>query len=55
MRIKEKIREYQRVLQVARKPTKEEFIATAKICVIGLLLIGIVGFLIFLIFVLLGI
>jgi len=53
MQIKETIRHYIRVLQIARKPTKEEFTTTSKVCAIGLGLIGVVGFLIFMLFVLL--
>lgn len=53
--IKAKIREYRRVLQIARKPGKDEFISSSKICAIGILVIGLIGFSIFIIFVLLGI
>ncbi|HDD35641.1 MAG TPA: protein translocase SEC61 complex subunit gamma [Candidatus Desulfofervidus auxilii] len=53
--ISEKIREYKRVLQVARKPTKEEFVMSGKICAIGTAIIGAAGFLIFLLFVIVGV
>lgn len=53
--IKSKIREWRRVLQIARKPTKDEFINSSKICTIGIFLIGLVGFAIFAAFVLAGI
>jgi protein transport protein SEC61 subunit gamma-like protein len=43
-RIKEKLENYRRVLTVARKPTKEEFQETAKITGMGILLIGVIGF-----------
>lgn len=39
---------YGRVLKMARKPTNEEFIKTSKITGAGILLIGGLGFLIFL-------
>jgi protein transport protein SEC61 subunit gamma-like protein len=55
LNFKEKIREYKRVVTVARKPTKDEFVTSSKICAIGIFIIGIVGFIIFVIFVLLGI
>ena len=42
------IKRYLRVLQVSRKPTKDEFVASAKISLIGLLIIGLIGFGIFL-------
>jgi protein transport protein SEC61 subunit gamma-like protein len=38
--------ECRRVWQVTRKPTKQEFSATVKVTGIGILLIGLVGFLI---------
>ncbi|MBL7160922.1 MAG: protein translocase SEC61 complex subunit gamma [Candidatus Aenigmarchaeota archaeon] len=50
--IKTKLREYRRILQIARKPGKDEFVTSAKVTSIGLLVIGIIGFVIFLIFVL---
>jgi protein transport protein SEC61 subunit gamma-like protein len=40
---------YGRVLKMARKPTNEEYIKTSKITFLGILLIGGLGFLIFLI------
>lgn len=52
--IREIIRKYVRVLRIARKPGKDEFINTSKICALGVLIIGLVGFAIFLIFILLG-
>ena len=39
---------YGRVLKMARKPTSEEFVKTSKITFAGILLIGGLGFLIFL-------
>ncbi|MCD6478135.1 MAG: protein translocase SEC61 complex subunit gamma [Candidatus Aenigmarchaeota archaeon] len=39
-----------RVLKVTRKPTKEEYIAAVKITGLGIILIGSIGFIIFLIF-----
>jgi len=55
MKIKSMIREYTRVLQVARKPGKEEFVTTSKICAIGIFAVGFIGFVIFLAFILIGI
>ena len=40
---------YGRVLKMARKPTNEEFSKTSKITMAGILLIGGLGFLIFLV------
>ncbi|HDM36141.1 MAG TPA: protein translocase SEC61 complex subunit gamma [Candidatus Syntrophoarchaeum butanivorans] len=45
--ISETINEYIRVLRLARKPTKEEFIMISKISGAGIILIGIVGFMIY--------
>lgn len=38
--------EYIRVLKVTKKPTREEFIAIVKVSGLGILVIGIVGFII---------
>ncbi len=38
--------EYKRVLTVTKKPTKEEYITVVKISGLGILLIGLLGFLI---------
>ena len=55
MNIKSIIRKYARVLQIARKPGKDEFVSTTKICALGIAVIGFVGFAIFLAFILAGI
>lgn len=47
----ETYRKYKRVLQVARKPSKEEYIGASKISALGIAVIGLIGFVIFLIFV----
>lgn len=49
MNIKEILRKYRRILQISRKPGKEEFLTSTKICALGIALIGIIGFVIFLI------
>ena len=53
-KIKEILENYRRVLIVARKPTLEEFKRVAKINAVSLLLLGGVGFFIYLISVILG-
>jgi protein transport protein SEC61 subunit gamma-like protein len=45
------LRKYRRVMQVARKPSKEEYTGASKITALGLVVIGLIGFVIFLIFV----
>ena len=52
MDLKETFRKYMRVLQVARKPSKDEFMTTGKMSGLGLFLIGFIGFLIFVAFML---
>ncbi len=47
--IKEKINSYLRVLSIAKKPDKEEFFHTAKVCAIGVGIVGIVGFLLYMV------
>ncbi|MFH1229681.1 MAG: protein translocase SEC61 complex subunit gamma [Candidatus Aenigmatarchaeota archaeon] len=49
-RIKGKIANYKRVIDVARKPTKEDFVSSAKITAFGMVLLGMIGFVIFLIY-----
>ena len=55
MNLKETFRRYMRVLHVARKPNKDEFVTTGKMSALGIFIIGIIGFVIFLAFVLSGI
>jgi len=55
MDLKSTMRKYARVLQIARKPGKDEFVSTTKICALGIAVIGFVGFAIFLAFILAGI
>ncbi len=43
----ELFRKYLRVLKLARTPTREEFIKIATVAAAGVLLIGMIGFLIF--------
>lgn len=50
-----KLKEYRRVIQVARKPGKDEFVNSGKICAIGIFIIGIIGFAIATSFILAGI
>ena len=52
MKIKERLAQYRRTIEVSRKPDKDEFFNAAKITGAGMLLIGAIGFVIFLIYVL---
>lgn len=51
--IKALFRQWRRVLFITRKPSKDEFIGAGKICILGIFLIGLIGFGIFLAFTLL--
>lgn len=44
MNIKETLQNYKRVLQISKKPEKSELIETARICAIGIAIIGLIGF-----------
>jgi protein translocase SEC61 complex gamma subunit len=49
-RIKETLENYKRVLMACSKPTMDEFKSYLKECVVGVLIIGLIGFLFYLIF-----
>ena len=53
--LRAKLKAYKRVLQIARKPSRDEFTTAGKVCAIGIFLIGMIGFLIFLVFIFAGI
>jgi len=44
--IPSKLREYKRILKIARKPNKQEFMKIAKITGLGAAIVGLSGFLI---------
>ncbi len=48
--MKEKLREYLRVLRTARRPSKEEFEESLKVMLIGIFLIGLFGLIVHIIF-----
>lgn len=47
------LKQYIRIIQLTRKPSNEEFLTIAKVAGAGILLIGVIGFLIELVMVLL--
>lgn len=49
-KLKDKLLNYRRVIEVSRKPDKEEFINASKITGAGMLIIGFIGFMIFIIY-----
>ncbi len=50
MKLKTVIENLKRVLSIARKPRMEEYTKVLKICLLGILFIGLVGFVFYLIF-----
>ena len=49
-RLINKLVQYRRVIEVSRKPDREEFTSSAKVSGAGILLIGFIGFIIYLIY-----
>jgi len=47
--IKSKLNEYQRVLKISTKPDREEFEMSAKVTGAGMIIIGLIGFIFYLI------
>ncbi len=45
--IKKRLQNYSRVLKIAKKPDLEEFSDSVKICFVGLVVVGIIGFLVY--------
>ena len=52
-KIKNKLTRYRRVISVSRKPDKEEFVSSSKITGLGMILIGFIGFVISIIYLIL--
>lgn len=55
MNLKEAIQNYGRVLSITKKPDKEEFWDTVRICGIGIGIVGAIGFIFSLISVFVGV
>lgn len=49
-RIKDKLKQYKRVMSVSRKPDKDELKSSIKITGSGILFLGLIGFIIFLLY-----
>ncbi len=49
-RLKSKLLRYKRVLDIARKPEADEFKTSLKVTTAGMLLLGFIGFIIFLLY-----
>ena len=48
MPLSEKLKEYARILKLTKKPDREEFSTVAKVAGAGILIVGLIGFLIYL-------
>jgi protein transport protein SEC61 subunit gamma-like protein len=51
MKIVDTIKNYVRVLRIAKKPSWNEFSDTARICLIGMSVVGIIGFILYMLFI----
>ncbi len=54
MGLREKLGNYRRVIMIARKPNREEFTSSVKVSAMGIVIIGLIGFVIFIGFILGG-
>ncbi len=45
--LKKKLSEWNRVLKITRKPDREEFTMSAKVTGVGILIVGTIGFLLY--------
>jgi protein transport protein SEC61 subunit gamma-like protein len=51
MKIVDTIKNYIRVLKIAKKPNWDDFSDTARICLIGMSVVGIIGFILYMLFI----
>jgi protein translocase SEC61 complex gamma subunit len=49
LNIREKLTNYSRVLKVAKKPDREDFAAALKVCLMGLFVVGMLGYVVYII------
>lgn len=54
LKLKDKIKDYIRVIKLNKTPTKDKFLETLRICVLGVTLLGIIGFVFYIISMILG-
>ena len=47
-KLKRKLKEWRRVYRITKKPDREEFIAVVKVTGLGIMIVGVIGFAIFL-------
>jgi len=53
-RIGRALHEYARIISISKKPDKKEFVSIIKVCGLGILLMGVIGFVIQLVYSLIG-
>jgi len=54
LNIIEKLKDYIRVLKLNKTPTREKFFETLRICVLGVIIFGLIGFVFYIISMVLG-
>ncbi len=47
---RERLSQYRRTIEISRKPDRNEFLSAAKITALGMFIIGLVGFLMFVLY-----
>ncbi|MEM5772876.1 MAG: protein translocase SEC61 complex subunit gamma [Candidatus Aenigmatarchaeota archaeon] len=52
--IREKIKDYIRVIKLNKTPTKDKFLETLRICILGVAILGLIGFIFYIISMILG-
>ena len=55
LNLKERLQNYKRVLQISKKPSFDDLKYTARICAIGMIIIGVIGFVLYLLAILSGV
>ncbi|MEM5766369.1 MAG: protein translocase SEC61 complex subunit gamma [Candidatus Aenigmatarchaeota archaeon] len=54
LNIKEKLKDYIRVIKLNKTPSRSKFLETFKICIIGVAILGVIGLIIYIISIILG-
>ena len=54
MNIKETLENYIRILSIAKKADKEEYLDTLRICAVGIGIVGVIGFVFYLVSAMVG-
>jgi len=54
LNIREKLKEYVRVIKLNKAPDREKFLETLRVCILGISVLGAIGFVFYLISMILG-